>query len=173
MLSARILIFLGILIHFSPSAGQAQTDINSRTETISGEPSSGIINTLFTESISPRTTQGLLIDGGSGGSRLHIYQWSPRVFQTVPPPISFPTKTEQYSAKMSGGVQSCWQPGLTKFELRQRVAAHFQPMLNFAKAQLTEFDDRIPHIPIWFKATGGARVSIIHTTFISTIKLSA
>jgi len=133
--------------------------IDSKTETLTGEPTSGILTTIFTENVSPRTTRGILIDGGSGGSRLHIYAWAPRVFRTVPPPISFPTTNEQYTAKMGllGGVQNCWKPGLTKRQLRARVMNHFRPMIDFAKSQLTGLDDRIPHIPIWFKATGGAR----------------
>lgn len=145
------------LAHGQSTLLRGNTD--TETQTLTGEPTSGILTTIFTENVSARTTRGILIDGGSGGSRLHIYEWAPRVFNTVPPPISFPTTNKEYTAKMAdlGGVQNCWQPGLTKEQLRARVVAHFQPMLAFAKSQLTGLDDRIPHIPIWFKATGGAR----------------
>lgn len=36
----------------------------------------------------------LLIDAGSGGSRLHLYEWEPRVYHTLPPPISKPFTSE-------------------------------------------------------------------------------
>ena len=131
---------------------------NLKNDVLENKPTSGILTTIFTENVSGRTTRGILIDGGSGGSRLHIYEWAPRIFESVPPPISFPTTNEQYTARMGGGVQNCWLPGQTKEELKAAVMLHFQPMLDFARLQLSTIEDeRIPHIPIWFKATGGAR----------------
>ena len=41
--------------------------------------------------IKPSTTRGMVIDVGSGGSRLHLYHWNPRVFKTIPPGISVPS----------------------------------------------------------------------------------
>jgi hypothetical protein len=36
----------------------------------------------------------LLIDAGSGGSRMHLYEWEPRVYHTLPPPIAKPFTSE-------------------------------------------------------------------------------
>ena len=120
-------------------------------------PSTGVLKTIYSENVSPSTTKGLLIDGGSGGSRLHIYEWAPRIFETIPPPISFPTTNEKYTGRISGGVQECWKEGQTKDELRAAVSAHFTPLINFARNNLAGLEHTFAKIPIWFKATGGAR----------------
>jgi Golgi nucleoside diphosphatase len=117
-----------------------------------------ILTTIFTDKVSPLNTHGLLIDGGSGGSRIHIYQWEPRVFHTVPAPISFPTTNDLTSlARIGGGVQECWQPDQTKEELMEKVAAHINPMLDFARNAMSGQEKHFHSMPIWFKATGGAR----------------
>ena len=122
------------------------------------KPGSGKADTIFTDHISARTTHGLLIDGGSGGSRLHIYTWLPRVFKTVPPAISFPTTNDETSmARVGGGVQECWQAGQTQDELDERVKDHFLPMIDFVREKLASQEHSFASIPIWFKATGGAR----------------
>ena len=40
---------------------------------------------------------GMVIDAGSGGSRLHIFRWQPRIFNTIPPAISVPTSDEKWT----------------------------------------------------------------------------
>ena len=45
-----------------------------------------------------------MIDAGSGGSRLHIFRWEPRVFNTVPPPISYPMSDERWTDKIRPGI---------------------------------------------------------------------
>ena len=39
----------------------------------------------------------MVIDAGSGGSRLHIFRWQPRIFNTIPPAISVPTSDEKWT----------------------------------------------------------------------------
>ena len=75
----------------------------------------------------------MVIDAGSGGSRLHIYAWEPvrtfslfacnscsllfvhsgdypvvlqRIFTTIPPNISFPTTDEKWTERMAPGVST-------------------------------------------------------------------
>jgi len=36
----------------------------------------------------------LLIDAGSGGSRMHLYEWEPRVYHALPTPIAKPFTSE-------------------------------------------------------------------------------
>lgn len=53
--------------------------------------------------IKPSVTRGMIIDAGSGGSRLHVYHWQPRIFNTTPPDLSYPTTDEQWTVRMSPG----------------------------------------------------------------------
>ena len=117
----------------------------------------GILNTIFTDNVGPTTTRGLLIDAGSGGSRVHVYEWSPRVFKQVPPPISFPTTNELYTGRISDGVQLCWRENQSEEDLMENLEAHLAPLIDFAKESLKGMEDQFSTIPIWFKATGGAR----------------
>ena len=119
----------------------------------------GILNTIFTSNVGPTTTRGLLIDAGSGGSRLHVYEWGPRVFNQVPPPISYPTTNEAYTGRMNNGVHLCWRENQTEEDLLENLTAHLAPLLDFARNTLSDqgLDDQFGTIPIWFKATGGVR----------------
>eukprot|EP00605_Chrysophyceae_sp_TOSAG23-4_P002174 GSChrysophyteH1.ASY1.ANO1.2404.1 assembled CDS len=58
---------------------------------------------------------------------------------------------------MSGGVQNCWQPNQDPDELAARVRDHFLPLIDFAREKLAGKESFFHSIPIWFKATGGAR----------------
>lgn len=100
-------------------------------------------------SIKTSTTRGLVIDAGSGGSRLHIFNWAPRVFDSLPPPISFPTTEELWTARMS--------PGIATLVGLEAVSAHLAPLIDFARSSLVGFEDDFDDIPIFFKATGGMR----------------
>lgn len=47
-----------------------------------------------------------IIDAGSSGSRMHVYEWEPREFKVVPPPISMPGSTNQWTHRMEPGISS-------------------------------------------------------------------
>jgi hypothetical protein len=99
--------------------------------------------------IPPYSTTGMIIDGGSGGSRLHVYNWAPRIFQTLPPLISFPTTNEYWTQKIS--------PGVALMKTSDDVAKHLTPLIEFAKSVLKGKEDEFWMYPIYFKATGGMR----------------
>lgn len=48
----------------------------------------------------------MVIDAGSGGSRLHVFTWRPRIFDTVPPPLSYPEANEQWTARIDPGIHT-------------------------------------------------------------------
>ena len=101
-------------------------------------------------SVLPTATKGMVIDGGSGGSRMHVYTWKERRFSTVPPPLSFPEGNEKWTARIS--------PGIAAFSDNiEGIAGHLAPLIAFAKSALMGFEDQFQNFPIYFYATGGMR----------------
>lgn len=100
--------------------------------------------------IKPTVTRGMMIDAGSGGSRLHVYQWSPRIFDIIPPPLSFPSSNEKWTGRMA--------PGVATFSTDLAgIRGHLYPLIDFAKSVLSEYEEIYSSFPIFFKATGGMR----------------
>ncbi|RYY85932.1 hypothetical protein EON63_06650 [archaeon] len=71
-------------------------------------------------------TRGMVIDAGSGGSRLHVYQWKPRIFHSVPPPLSYPEANEHWTARMDPGVHNF-------ADNLQGIVNHLASLIDFAK----------------------------------------
>eukprot|EP01033_Poteriospumella_lacustris_P008783 gene8783-6319_t len=71
----------------------------------------------------------MIIDGGSGGSRLHIYTWKPRVFHTVPPPLSYPESNEQWNGRIDPGIH-------TYANNYAGIKNHLAQLIDFAKMSL-------------------------------------
>ena len=93
---------------------------------------------------------GLLIDAGSTGSRLHIYEWPERVFHSIPPPLSHPITSERWTDRM--------KPGISAFAADPAGAARtLRPLIAWARDELADFKDRWAEFPIWLKATAGMR----------------
>ena len=93
---------------------------------------------------------GLLIDAGSTGSRLHIYEWPERVFHQIPPPLSHPITSERWTDRM--------KPGISAFAADPAGAARtLRPLIAWARDELADFKDRWAEFPIWLKATAGMR----------------
>eukprot|EP01041_Mallomonas_annulata_P012216 gene12216-25646_t len=100
--------------------------------------------------VPPSTHRGLIIDAGSGGSRLHIYAWSPRIFKTLPPPITVPTTEEHSTNKI--------KPGMSSFSTHpEKVKDQLLTLLKFAKNALKMYSEEWKYFPIYLKATGGMR----------------
>lgn len=108
---------------------------------------------------------GLMIDAGSTGSRLHVYEWAPRVLSD-PADIAAAVAGDYISVP---GTQSRWtdrlRPGLDSFaqirddhELRQAVGEYLQPLLDFAETVLHEKRNKFGEYPIFLRATAGMRI---------------
>jgi hypothetical protein len=100
--------------------------------------------------VSPTATRGLVIDAGSGGSRLHVFTWQPRIFRRVPPPLSYPDANEKWTARIDPGVHN-FVSDPTK------IYDHLAPLIDFAKIALVGNEKEFSTYPIYFKATGGMR----------------
>jgi GDA1/CD39 (nucleoside phosphatase) family len=100
--------------------------------------------------IKATVTRGMIIDAGSGGSRLHVYHWQPRIFNTIPPDLSFPTTDEQWTARMA--------PGIAEYKDNpEDVKKQLAPLIDFATRTLVGLEESFQYYPIYFKATGGMR----------------
>ena len=43
----------------------------------------------------------MIIDAGSTGSRMHVYQWDARRFRDVPPPFSYPLTSNRWTDRLA------------------------------------------------------------------------
>ena len=94
---------------------------------------------------------GIIIDAGSGGSRIHIYQWRPRVFTEAPPPYTQPSMLAH-----TGSVLKV-KPGIAKVPAGQ-LAAYLAPLITFCMEKLGRERLRWSTFPLYLKATAGMRM---------------
>lgn len=100
--------------------------------------------------VKPTATRGMVIDAGSGGSRLHVFTWEPRIFNTVPPPLSYPQPNEKWTVRID--------PGIHNFaDDMNQVANHLIKLIDYAKVALAGYENEFADYPLYFKATGGMR----------------
>ncbi|CAM9438173.1 unnamed protein product, partial [Discosporangium mesarthrocarpum] len=108
----------------------------------------GLGDALMSESST--IEHGMIIDAGSTGSRIHVYQWSPRRFRTLPPPLSFPGTHNRWTERL--------KPGLSSFhDHLEDIPMALCPLIDFAKEVLAGKEENWHNYPIFLKATGGMR----------------
>jgi len=119
-------------------------------------------NTIMTESM-----HGMIIDAGSTGSRLHVYEFEPRVIS--PQVDAFELKQALSGTKLTlPTTHSQWterlSPGLSAFaatpesQLICELANYFKPLLEFATNLLHNKAHRFHQFPIYLRATAGMRI---------------
>jgi len=117
--------------------------------------------------IQEHTMHGMMIDAGSTGSRMHVYEFKRRVLKGE----------KEIAAAVSGrklsypGTDTRWtdrlRPGLSEFasinitndddELISAVGDYLKPLIEFAETVLHTKKESFPHFPIYLKATAGMR----------------
>lgn len=110
------------------------------------------------------TQHALMIDAGSQGTRIHVYEFEARILSThgeikdavTGRRLSFPTTDTRWTNRK--------KPGLDVFafvvddeEMRNQVEFYLSPLLQFAKDVLGEKKEYWKNYPIYLKATGGLR----------------
>ena len=109
------------------------------------------------------TVHGIMIDGGSTGSRLHLYEWEPRVLNShkdvveavAGRKLSFPESTSRWTDRLQPGIATF--ASLTDEELVESVMDYLSPLMDFAQAVLREKEGTFETYPIFFRATAGMR----------------
>lgn len=113
--------------------------------------------------IEEETTHGLMIDAGSTGSRLHIYEWAPRHLKSEKDiedavsgnKLSFPGTESRWTERL--------EPGISTFasypddQLRDAIAEYLKPLIDFSKTVLHEKENNYASFPIYLRATAGMR----------------
>ncbi len=82
-----------------------------------------------------RRTHGMMIDAGSGGSRMHVFQWEPRIFEVIPPPISYPNSRNRWTRRLKPGISTLVGKG------KKQVWGHLAPLIEFAKDVLKDEEE--------------------------------
>ena len=110
------------------------------------------------------TVHGMMIDAGSQGTRIHVYEYEARVLRgrreienaVNGKKLSFPTTNARWTNRL--------KPGLDVFAsiqdenaLKNALMGYLRPLLDFAKVVLSEKRHRWADFPIYLKATGGMR----------------
>lgn len=107
---------------------------------------------------------GIMIDAGSSGSRLHLYEWDPRVLsdsQDVQDAVSgkkitFPYARSRWTDRLRPGVDSF--ASLPDDQLREALEDYLSPLLDFAKTVLHRKQEKFETFPIFLRATAGMRI---------------
>eukprot|EP00986_Skeletonema_menzelii_P001464 scaffold387_cov136-Skeletonema_menzelii.AAC.7 len=121
---------------------------------------------LYTNSgIGSQSVHGLMIDAGSTGSRMHVYEFEPRVLmnkhevaQAVSgKKLSFPGTNSRWTERL--------RPGISEFanidndeEMERAIAEYLEPLLSFARTVLHRKEEEFGNFPIFLKATAGLRI---------------
>jgi GDA1/CD39 (nucleoside phosphatase) family len=110
------------------------------------------------------TQHGMMIDAGSQGTRIHVYEYDARILKHRHEvslaarglKLSFPTTDSRWTDRL--------KPGLDAFayiadadDMTDQVREYLLPLFEFAKTILEEKKHSWNSYPVYLKATGGLR----------------
>jgi Golgi nucleoside diphosphatase len=153
------------------ATSDAEIDPNAKTTTgdlNQTSPPIRIHQSSYDKNVVPppeaETMQALMIDAGSQGTRIHLYEFERRILHTAEEltealngfKISIPTTNTRWTNRL--------KPGLDEFALipsddllQSELIRYLGPLFDFAKTVLGEKEDDWKRYPIYLKATGGLR----------------
>lgn len=123
------------------------------------------VKTLYNHTgIKSTRVHGMMIDAGSKGSRIHLYEWKPRVLNTREEieaavegaKLSFPESDTRWTNRIRPGIDEFAY--LPDDELVPAIGKYLLQFLDFAKTILHDQVDDWGDFPIFLKATGGLRI---------------
>jgi len=111
------------------------------------------------------TWHGMMIDAGSTGSRLHVYELKPRILvnehdvieAVAGRKLTYPAANSRWTERLRPGLGS-FSSIQDEKKLEEAIAEYLTPLLKFAEDILHSKTNDFAEYPIFLKATAGLRV---------------
>ena len=112
----------------------------------------------------PGYFHGLMIDAGSQGTRIHLYEFERRILYSSKEvqqavngyKLSLPTTNSRWTNRLHPGLD-VYSDVQGEEELQEALKEYLGPLLDFAKTVLAGNPGGWHEVPIYLKATGGLR----------------
>jgi hypothetical protein len=110
------------------------------------------------------TFHAMMIDAGSQGTRIHLYEFEDRVLDNKHElrdalngyKLSLPTTNSRWTNRLHPGLDSLASIN-DDIDLLQELKKYLKPLFDFTKSVLIEKEEEWSNFPIYLKATGGLR----------------
>lgn len=118
---------------------------------------------LENSGIELHTMHGMMIDAGSSGSRLHVYEFQPRVLRgrketelaVSGKKLSYPGTVSRWTDRLRPGIAQL--ASYSDSDLVPAITAYLRPLIEFAETVLSTKKEHWGEFPIYLKATAGMR----------------
>lgn len=120
---------------------------------------------LYSDSgIQNDSMHGMMIDAGSSGSRMHVYEFRPRVLRgrketseaVAGKKLSYPGTDSRWTDRLKPGIAAF--ASLPEEELFPALVLYLQPLMQFAETILHSKNESFGEYPIYLKGTAGMRM---------------
>lgn len=110
------------------------------------------------------TMHGMMIDAGSSGSRMHVYEFEPRILEgqretslaVAGKKLSYPGTDSRWTERLRPGIANF--ASLSDDQLFPAIAEYLRPLMEFAETVLHTKTEYFHEYPIYLKATAGMRI---------------
>jgi len=113
--------------------------------------------------IDVHTMHGMMIDAGSSGSRLHVYEFQPRILRgrketelaVSGKKLSYPGTVSRWTDRLRPGIAQL--ASYSDDDIVPAMTEYLRPLLEFAETVLSTKKEHWGEFPIYLKATAGMR----------------
>jgi len=114
--------------------------------------------------IKESTVHGMMIDAGSTGTRLHLYEWNPRILHSEKEvedavsggKLSYPGTDSRWTDRIRPGIATFAE--LPDDQLLNGIASYLEPFMDFVRTVLHTKESNFGSFPVYFRATAGMRI---------------